>query len=557
MRHRGTEMTCQIVQNTARITLVATLLACITPASGAEPLLKIHSRTGDLNEPIWAIPASKDGADPASLYRSNDGGQTWEVTNPLPSRSAQPASITSISSVMTAWDAIYILVGTDGEGIYRSTNRGDTWTKWNDANVGITAVDGGERSSYLGSLTTDGATHLTGNSGHEWNQLHDAPLTTTTMTQNGSTTTVGTSAGEVIEIDNSNFVVTDLTSSADGVITPLPGAVRAVVDNLGNWLMAIVEHPDGTRKLYNGSGVSLGQPWQLQQVASATESITHISGSGASFVAVISEDPDPALYVSSDNGVTWVQAPLPVSGGINDLASAYCSSYNCFSTLFLATDDGGFMSDNRAATWVAFADTASAGPLTGTTVDSDLGIEMVSPIWKTRQVAKSTSRFELRVTNSGPEDISDITVELEFMTWRDGSNFGSASWGTGATIDGGVCEKGGDQFNNQIWICTLSELAANASAGVVMNHALPTDSWSMRIIAVVDADNLRDSYSGNNRVEFSPMVGDTTKRSGGGGGGGGGGGTFGLFGLLLLLAAAGRRYGRGHAVTNIRARMAL
>ena len=520
-----------------KLLFVAIWLPWFIPAEGAEPLLKIYSRQGNLSEPIWAIPASKSATDPAILYRSNDGGQTWEVTNPLPSGTTQPAPITSMSSVKTAWDAIYLMVGTDGDGIYRSTDLGDNWTHWNDADVGIIAIDGGERSSYLGSLTTDGATFLTGNSGNEWSQLHDAPLSATALAQSGSTTTVGTSAGEVIEIDNSYFVVTNLTSSGDGAITPLPGVVLELVNNTTTWLMAIIEHSDGSRKLYNGSGVSSGEPWILQQVSSSTEAIVDIAGTGVSFVAVISEDPNPVLHVSADNGSTWSEATLPVSGGINDMDSAYCSSYGCFPVLFLATDEGGFLSDDRGKTWVALADTAAAGPLTGTIADSDLSIEMVSPVWDTSQVSKSTSRFELRVTNDGPENVTDITVKLEFTTWRDGSNFGTASWGTSATIDGGECTKGHDNFSNQLWTCTLSGLASRRSADVVLIHGLPADGWSMRLEASVAADKLRDSYSNNNAVLFSPMIGDTTS----GGGDGGGGGAFDLIGLLLLLAAAGWR----------------
>ena len=531
-----------------KLLFVAIWLPWFIPAEGAEPLLKIHSRQGNLSEPIWAIPASKNATDPAILYRSNDGGQTWEVTNPLPSGTTQPAPITSMSSVKTAWDAIYVMVGTDGDGIYRSADLGDNWTHWNDADVGIIAIDGGERSSYLGSLTTDGATFLTGNSGNEWSQLHDAPLSATALAQSGSTTTVGTSAGEIIEIDNSYFVVTNLTSSADGAITPLPGSVLELVNNTTTWLMAIVEHPDGSRKLYNGSGVSTGAPWVLQQIGNASEAIMDIAGTGNSFVAVISEDPNLVLHVSSDNGATWTGASLPVSGGINDMDSAYCSSYGCSPILFLATDEGGFLSDDRGDSWGALGDTAAAGPLTGTIADSDLSIEMVSPAWSTVQVSKGTSRFELTVTNNGPEDVTDITVMFEFTIWRDGSNFGTASWGTSATIDGGECTKGHDSFSDQLWTCTLSGLASRRSADVVLIHGLPADGWSMRLEASVAADKLRDSYSNNNAVLFSPMIGDTTDASGDGDGGGG---AFGLLELLLLLAVLGCRRG----ITCLRTRM--
>lgn len=528
-------MLCQSTRISAQILLASTLLSLFVPSEASEPLLKIYSRQGDLSEPIWAIPANKNASDPAVLYRSTDGGQTWEVTNPLPSRTAQPAPITTMSSVKTAWDSIYVMVGTDGDGIFRTTDLGDNWRHWNDANVGIITIDGGDRSTYLGSLTSDGATFLTPNSGNEWHQLHDAPLSVTALTQDGSTTTVGTSAGEIIEIDNSYFVVTDLTSSPDGLIVPLPGTVLELVNDTRALLMAIVEHADGSRKLYNGSGVSSGAPWVMQEVGGSTEQIANIAGTSSSFVAVISEDPNPVLYVSSDSGATWTKASLPVSGGINDLDSAYCSSYGCFPVLFLATDAGGFLSEDWGESWVALADTAAAGPLTGTIADSDLSIEMVSPKWGTTQVSKNTSRFEIRVKNNGPENVTDIKVTLEFTTWRDGSNFGSSSWGTSATIDGGECEKGYDDYSSPVWICTLSGLESNSSADLVLIHGLPADGWSMRLVASVDADKLRDSFSGNNAVEFSPMIRETTESAGSGGGGG----AVGLFGLFMLLGVVG------------------
>lgn len=59
----------------------------------------------------------------ATLHRSDNGGLTWTALTPLPGN-VGPNSI-------FAWDANTVFVGTNGNGIFRSDNRGQSWVAVN------------------------------------------------------------------------------------------------------------------------------------------------------------------------------------------------------------------------------------------------------------------------------------------------------------------------------------------------------------------------------------------------------------------------------------------
>ena len=65
----------------------------------------------------------------ATIYRSNDGGATWQETGQL----ASPAR----SLVVTSDDSPVLLAGTATAGIYRSFDGGATWQAGNDG-LGMT-----------------------------------------------------------------------------------------------------------------------------------------------------------------------------------------------------------------------------------------------------------------------------------------------------------------------------------------------------------------------------------------------------------------------------------
>jgi len=79
------------------------------------------------------------GGPTCGLYRSTDGGETWtELINGLPNNSPNIGRI-GISICATSPNIIYAIYADDVgyfDGVYKSTNNGDSWTRTNDGALG-------------------------------------------------------------------------------------------------------------------------------------------------------------------------------------------------------------------------------------------------------------------------------------------------------------------------------------------------------------------------------------------------------------------------------------
>jgi hypothetical protein len=151
------------------------------------------------------------------------------------------------------------------------------------------------------------------------------------------------------------------------------------------------------------------------------------------------------------------------------------------------------------------------------------------------RVARSTRRYELAVNNGGPDDVSNVVVEIQFTTWADtGSSIRPTfSWGDSATIAGQDCERGYDSFADEVLLCRLDSLSAGASASIVLTQSLPDKTFVLRIDAEVSASYNNDPFANNDWIVYEPSVDldpSTVDQ--------GGGGSFGLLALLGLLAVA-------------------
>ncbi|MEJ2103225.1 MAG: T9SS type A sorting domain-containing protein [Ignavibacteriaceae bacterium] len=79
------------------------------------------------------------GGPTCGLYRSTDGGETWiELINGLPNNSPNIGRI-GISICSSSPNIIYAIYADDigyFDGVYKSTNNGDSWTRTNDGSLG-------------------------------------------------------------------------------------------------------------------------------------------------------------------------------------------------------------------------------------------------------------------------------------------------------------------------------------------------------------------------------------------------------------------------------------
>jgi hypothetical protein len=215
----------------------------------------------------------------------------------------------------------------------------------------------------------------------------------------------------------------------------------------------------------------------------------------------------------------------------------------CDPWVFLAHAEGLYLKAREGIGWNVLAAVDEPGappPTTPPPVDSnaDLSVRMVSPSINTNRIARSTSRFELEVSNNGPDDVSGLVVEIEFATWVDVGLVISptSSWGESATIAGQNCEQARDSFSDEILKCRLDSLASGESASIILTQNLPDKTFQVRIDAAVSASLNTDPNANNNWIAYQPQV-DTDPTNLPASVTGGGGST-GLLTLLGLLAAA-------------------
>lgn len=110
-----------------------------------------------------------------NVLRSMDGGEMWEVSE----LGSPPPVITSlVVSPNFAADSV-LLAGTMQDGVFRSTNRGANWTGWNfglfDPNINALAVSPNFAADQTILAGTQSGVFLSLNAGRSWRDL-DFPL---------------------------------------------------------------------------------------------------------------------------------------------------------------------------------------------------------------------------------------------------------------------------------------------------------------------------------------------------------------------------------------------
>jgi photosystem II stability/assembly factor-like uncharacterized protein len=509
----------------SRLILALALLSAVGAAIAVEPLQSVHEPlSSDLVSRFWAVPKHKAPEDPAIIYVSPDSGETWDATVPLPTNSIEPPSITGFAHT---WDHVY--VATDGEGVFRTVD-GRSWEKWNEADVSIRFITG-NASEPVVVITEHGATFALSGSGFEntFVQVYSFPLTATAVSFEIQSI-IGTSDGKVY-----SFMGDELFDTTDGVSGrpgPLPGAIRQIL-HTPDHRVYVVEDSEGRNRVYTKVSYSLVGPFTRLSVDGAPVYADAVSPAFCGLGVITAEEPQRFIY-TCDDGESWTEVPLPVPTGVNSFSMDW--------RLTLATDDGGFISIDEGASWIALADTGSDQTGSARIATSDLGVNMVSPSPVNGGIMNTTSRFELDVTNHGLERVEDILVGLDFVTWRDGSTQGGSSFGTSLQINGVDCSRDVDWvlFPDKIAQCELEFLEPGESARIVWIHGLPADAFSMRLEAKVASHKLRDTHLNNDSLDFSPNVRSVNDIPGGSGGGG----ATGILSLLALFVCGRRRHVR-------------
>ena len=282
-------------------------------------------------------------ADAAGIYRSTNGGTSWD-----PGAAGLPVGKTIRSLISFG---AYVFAGTEGDGIYRSSDHGDTWAKTDVSNTLLA-------QQFVFSFCTKDQALFAGADNGIYKSTDGGA--TFQRTLNGFPPNIGVYAWSVTATD-SNVVaaVTVLFSSSDA-------------------LDGIFYSPDDGSTWHQASLPI--EPTAVTAVASDGSSLAYAALFGQSFSV-------KGLYKSTDAGVTWTQRPalnvdidrLAANGNnvlAGDLFAAYYSTdfgeswnsssppgncpFGCGiftytfrgSSVFAGDDAGMFLSTNSGATWV-------------------------------------------------------------------------------------------------------------------------------------------------------------------------------------------------------------
>ena len=312
---------------------------------------------------------------PDGVFTSTDEGTNWDSSStglPIPYGSYY-ASVNSMY-----YDGTTLYAGTAGQGIYSSTNEGATWDSLGTGLPDYATINCLTKSgSVLIAGLAYGGIYRSTDNGAQWIDANTG-ITTTGTFNSFVSTSAGVFAGTSL---HGVYLSTDHGASWTGVNNGLPtnaaiyslvtngtdlyvGYIAAVYhssDNGASWTSISNGLPSG--KLINtlvldgttiyagtsGAGIYVttngGATWSADNsgIASSSE-VLLLSMKDSDIIASISNGTTDKLFISTDNGATWVnKSSLPMDAGIDKMS---VSGNN----LYVGTTNFGLLrtSDNGA-----------------------------------------------------------------------------------------------------------------------------------------------------------------------------------------------------------------
>lgn len=244
------------------------------------------------------------------LKRSTDGGYRWKnLDNGLDNNYL--VRFIAVSPSFSNDGTVFI--GTKGDGIYRSQNKGDSWQKVNDGLdtleirfVGISPNFRSDETVY--AVSTDGTLFRSDTAGRHWHRTGEQHISVTTLCFLPGTTGLsvikGTENGTLYLSKDGNQGWEDMAHLVDaGAITSI--AVSSNYENNGTYYVGTERK--GLYKTVNGGKtfvpVDIGHPHSSKPSARYITSIFVSSGDKDHTVVVTTWD--EAVFLSSDGGKTW------------------------------------------------------------------------------------------------------------------------------------------------------------------------------------------------------------------------------------------------------------
>ncbi len=294
------------------------LLLLSLPVAGALRAQPVYWRgtNAEFGASVQALVVTRTGAifaatEGKGLFRSTDEGETW-------TRRTTGLTDDDIFTLATDSDG-RIFAGGYNQGIFRSTNGGDTWIEIGEARTRALLVTPADeifwgRGTGLSRSTDHGAS---------WNEIPTAPAGTVGTIALDSTGSIYISIlndGEIWRSDDDGD-----TWSKTSFLDPLSGSIRTIIAGPNGLLYA------GHRGFYRSS--DKGESWEEP----ATTPLPPFLRGGMGPDGHLFLTAGAGVYESSDFGATWM---LQGSGWLGDAGESYSLTFDAQRRIVVGTTKG-------------------------------------------------------------------------------------------------------------------------------------------------------------------------------------------------------------------------
>ncbi len=399
------------------------------------------------------------------VYRSSDSGESW----------ARDTSTPSFNTTASIGSDLFI--GSEGTGVFVSTDSGDSWApaKSGLGNDDVTALAASGTTLFAG---TSGGFYFSTDSGQSWmapgSEIMFVGLNVIAIAVSGSNLFIGTNAGVFLSTNNG--------VSWDSASTGLPkNGNRYDIDaltSIGTNLFTTT-HGGGvflsTNSGTSWAAVNAGLPFMVDTLAHDTnyDIIEAFAASGTNIYAGTYEG---GVFLSTNNGASWVA----INSGLTNLNVQRLSAIGGSGSsvkLLAGTYGGVYLSTNSGASWsavglpisdvtaLAVGDTNTSTPLlfagsadSGVSVSTNNGAR-----WNA--ASPSTINTEVHTILMNGADVFAGTDDGVFLSTDQGTSWTSIKSGLTSPDVLALAEIGGNTPSPMLFAGTLGGIFLSTNNG--------------------------------------------------------------------------------------------
>lgn len=240
---------------------------------------------------------------------------------------------------LIALDSITLLAGTDGGGLYKTTNKGADWTPISSPFLNNKTITSMARlGSKIVLATLDGGVFISNNNGSTWSDFND----TNTLGVSGTISLSYNASADVLAVINDNglFFLTNAATATNPNYSPVMAGLPTGIEfhtlnsKNANWYLATNQ----------GVFVSTGGTWTQANTGLPTSNVTVVLPFNSDLVAGTWKE---GIFKSAAANISWI----PRNTNFNNLET-YAMETKGAQIVITANEKGVFVSLDLAASYM-------------------------------------------------------------------------------------------------------------------------------------------------------------------------------------------------------------